>query len=545
MQWSFTSSGSTLEQQARAHNNDYSALEGAYHQVTGAELVQDPYGSARYTAPGHTLSASVLIPAWNARDTLEQCLIAIGRSSFNRKYPQRLEVVVVDDGSSDGTWELLERLKPAVRLKAVRQAHQSRAVAQNTGLAVAEGDIVISCDADMILSPLSIEELMKRHELLDAVLLIGFRADSDPQDPRIQPAVLAEQLPRLLPPFAQDLRLDYSETPGAWPASPCRDTQHLKRMGMSKLPMADGGWWNLPRMVLGALFSLRRSDFIALGGYDERFRGWGWEDTLVGARAVAMGHYIVPVYSAGGLHIAHADRSPRKWQEYATNLQVYESILRAPFVPGGQLQLEAARARVRGHFEQAPAEERSWRSADDQDHLAPFEAELADAERRGAYLMALGRYDEAALAFAEVEGSAEQSARALIRRGQALRGGGRIDQALIQLQEAVGRLPDDPEALVELALACAALDQFTAARDRLRRVRSIAPDHPTIRFLLGRPAAKHIERAALFVQQGHYALGIKDYEAALILDPHNQIARVGRATAQAAQDRTHAAYGSG
>ena len=82
----------TLEQQANTHNNDYSALEAIYQRITGSELVRDPYGSVQHAGPNITLRASVVIPTWNARGTLEQCLIAIEQSSFNRKYPEQLEV---------------------------------------------------------------------------------------------------------------------------------------------------------------------------------------------------------------------------------------------------------------------------------------------------------------------------------------------------------------------------------------------------------------------------------------------------------------------
>src|SRR6266702_286469 len=143
----------TLEQQSQQHNNNYTHLEALYHDATGSELMLDPYRSAFNAGPKLILSSSVVIPAWNACDTLEQCLIAIEQSTFNRKYQQQLEVVVVDDGSTDGTWELLQQLRLNVRLKAVRQAHHSRAHTQNTGIAVAEGDVIIYSDVDMILTP--------------------------------------------------------------------------------------------------------------------------------------------------------------------------------------------------------------------------------------------------------------------------------------------------------------------------------------------------------------------------------------------------------
>src|SRR6476646_4233283 len=87
----------TLEQLAHTRDNDYTALEVAYRAATGGELVSDPFGAVRCEAASPSLTASVVIPSCNARDTLVPCLTAIEHSSFNRKYPERLEVVVVDD----------------------------------------------------------------------------------------------------------------------------------------------------------------------------------------------------------------------------------------------------------------------------------------------------------------------------------------------------------------------------------------------------------------------------------------------------------------
>ncbi|HZT99916.1 MAG TPA: glycosyltransferase [Ktedonobacteraceae bacterium] len=52
------------------------------------------------------LTASVVIPAWNALGMLAQCLIAIEQSSFNRKYQEKPEAIVVDDDFTDETREL-------------------------------------------------------------------------------------------------------------------------------------------------------------------------------------------------------------------------------------------------------------------------------------------------------------------------------------------------------------------------------------------------------------------------------------------------------
>ena len=70
-----------------------------------------------------------------------------------------------------------------------------------------------------------------------------------------------------------------------------------------------------------------------MGGYDERFYGWGCEDTLVGVRELALENYVIPVYSAARLHIAHGDRSPRKWQEFATKRRASSRLFYAHLSP--------------------------------------------------------------------------------------------------------------------------------------------------------------------------------------------------------------------
>ena len=518
----------TLESQSQLHNNNYTPFESFYHRVTGSELVLDPYRSAFNSGPELTLSASIVIPAWNASDTLQQCLIAIEQSTFNRKYQERLEVVVVDDGSTDDTWELLRQLRLNVRLKAVRQAHHSRAHTQNTGIAVAEGDVIICCDADMILTPFSIEEMVRRHQVLDRVMLIGFRGDVQRDDPRIQPDVLREHLPRFLPPFERDVRLNYGL---GWPESMCRDTDHLKRLSEGKcLITCDGIRWSLENMVYGALFSLARKDFTAMDGYDERFYGWGCEDTLVGVRALALENYVIPVYSAAGLHIAHSDRSQRKWQEFAANRRVFQAILRVPFVPNSGQWLARAKGRVRDHFEQEPG-----RCVEMCPSLYDvFTEALENPEQRGKYLHALGRFDEAAAAFAEVQGTLEQESWALFDRGKALRAGGNPEHAADLLKEAAARLPASPWPPLELALALAAQGQFALAREQLEHVQRLEPANGWVQFLL---RGRHMNRAAAHLQEGDATLAVRDYEAALILDPGNATAHVERALAIAATGR--------
>lgn len=85
---------------------------------------------------------SVIVPAFNAAGTIARTLRALSMQDLDEEY----EVIVVDDGSTDGTAELVERAGAPVRL--VRQRQQGPAAARNRGVAEAKGQVLAFTDAD-------------------------------------------------------------------------------------------------------------------------------------------------------------------------------------------------------------------------------------------------------------------------------------------------------------------------------------------------------------------------------------------------------------
>ena len=165
--------------------NDYGVLERRYTEATGGELVSDPFGSVEHGPSRLTTSASVLIGTYNSAASLVAALIALEQSTFNRRRPGLLEVIVVDDGSTDDTRSTLLELELDLNWRYVRKRRGGLSTAHNTGLAFAEGDVVVFCDADIVPLPGAVEELVKRHQILDGLTLLGFRFDIDPDDDRL------------------------------------------------------------------------------------------------------------------------------------------------------------------------------------------------------------------------------------------------------------------------------------------------------------------------------------------------------------------------
>lgn len=88
---------------------------------------------------------SIIIPAYNAEAYLKRCLVSILSQNFND-----YEVIVIDDGSTDGTPNILQQYP---QVKVISQTNHGMATARNRGLEMAQGDYILFVDSDDRICP--------------------------------------------------------------------------------------------------------------------------------------------------------------------------------------------------------------------------------------------------------------------------------------------------------------------------------------------------------------------------------------------------------
>ena len=102
---------------------------------------------------------SVLVPGYNEAKVIDKAL----KSLLKQEYPF-FEVIVIDDGSTDGTYEEARKLSGnygSATVKVIRQPNRGKAAALNLGISVARGELVLCIDADSELSEDAIRSMVR------------------------------------------------------------------------------------------------------------------------------------------------------------------------------------------------------------------------------------------------------------------------------------------------------------------------------------------------------------------------------------------------
>jgi len=100
---------------------------------------------------------SIVVPVYNAINFLEKCITSLIRQTY-----KNLEIIIVNDGSTDGSGELIEQLSMSdPRIKVIHQENGGLSNARNSGIKIASGDYIGFVDSDDYVAPKMYEHLMQ------------------------------------------------------------------------------------------------------------------------------------------------------------------------------------------------------------------------------------------------------------------------------------------------------------------------------------------------------------------------------------------------
>lgn len=112
---------------------------------------------------------SVVIPNYNAEKYIERCIVSVENQSY-----RDLDIIIVDDGSTDASWDIITRLASDYsNIRAYRQENLNAAIARNRGMEMAKGEYLFFLDSDDMVTMESITKLVSCAEEEEADLVIG------------------------------------------------------------------------------------------------------------------------------------------------------------------------------------------------------------------------------------------------------------------------------------------------------------------------------------------------------------------------------------
>ena len=222
------------------------------------------------------MKASAIVPAYNAALTIEECIEALLKQSVPRK---EYEVIVVDDGSTDGTATLARSY--AVRV--LTQHHCGPAAARNLGASQSSGDILLFTDADCAPTLTWIEEMA--------------RPFADPEVAGVKGTYLTRQRELV----ARFVQIEYED-------------KYDRMARQERIDFVD---------TYSAGY--RREVFLANGGFDTTFPTASVEDQELSFRLARKGYKMVFAPQARVYH--RHDVSPGEYARRKFNIGYWKALL--------------------------------------------------------------------------------------------------------------------------------------------------------------------------------------------------------------------------
>jgi validoxylamine A glucosyltransferase len=311
-----------------------------------------------------TPAVSVVIPTYNRAEMLGHTLRSLAGQAGDR---DAFEVVVADDGSSDDTADVVAGYRGSLRVRHVYRPRDEEEIARMGGYCVsrirnfgarhAAAPLILFLDSGVVAGPGLVDAHRAAHAGGGArIAVLGYTFGTN----KVRPFRPLEEMLRTHPP--EEIVAAIGDGPRGL------DLRHADLIRME----FDMGRMAAPWIFFWTLnLSLRAADFWSAGGFDERFRGWGYEDVELGYRLVRDGTALTASRAAWAIEWPN-------WPDFSSTHDTSERnrfYFRGKFQdPDLELYFNIYTRRFLPAYEEAHAELRAWcdevRGRDVHDELA-------------------------------------------------------------------------------------------------------------------------------------------------------------------------------
>lgn len=246
------------------------------------ELHQNRYLKPQTKDADQTLTVSFVIPVFNSASSIQQTVDSI---VYQENSSQINEVILINDGSSDDSLQVMQEIKATSKLRVIIVDNATRkysAFSRNRGIERATGDLICFIDSDIILPKDYMEQHIQFHKNNDCITF-SLRCNISTASQAKFPVVKA--------------------------VGDFRRTLISESQDLQNVPFSFSETHTLPELCLTCAVTYLRKDLLKVKGCPENFVGWGFNDTAMAAKVIALGRSVVPVISASVYHLEHSPRS--------------------------------------------------------------------------------------------------------------------------------------------------------------------------------------------------------------------------------------------
>ncbi|HLC52875.1 MAG TPA: glycosyltransferase [Candidatus Nanoarchaeia archaeon] len=298
----------TLRERIEQHDNDYSLIEPFI----------DP----------SPISTTIIIPVYNQAELFSSTWKVLARQDELNKNPNQFQVIVVNDGSEEDIDSIVESNEFPLKPNYIKLQHNTgRSRARNTGIKESVHELIVFLDSDVLVPNGFFQAHWKIHnaalEKRSKAAVVGLAENIEQYDPRLRQSVNSKTI-------NPDPKKDFRVYDDGRDWYPCRRGSRLLNESRYLKDFPVPGF-SLPEMVVTHNASIRKQLLDEIGGFEESFKGWGLEDTHLGAKMIGAGAYIIPARETAVFKVQHPPRDGGNLGEQCrNNLAIYNRLLDQP-----------------------------------------------------------------------------------------------------------------------------------------------------------------------------------------------------------------------